>query len=348
MNGLSFLCCGLAGKKRGRGGLRGAESDEEDYDAPRLLEDEPREAPFHFSDDHEAFQLLCGRRARKLRQWKVRSSAHPKGWWYAGDYDYVEILCKTWKPGGGNGNVKFCVMADQGCSNEGVLGVLVDDLDKVARCLPPRALRSIASSTYLWLNASTPNERGACTHYQVKEFALVEDLVEDESPLELGDRLLPTPRKHGVEIWAWNDYAKRFFLKRSDTLLHEFGHVFHDAVATFECQAILDMHRKCSEDDKYKLVDFIDGSRKAPYALKNEKELFASFTVPLFGGYNDYAPFHLEGFQQFDAESLRTMMDVWCLSGDDVDELVAELLESKEHEFAPSNPKWNIYLDCRR
>lgn len=228
--------------------------------------------------------VMCwnSRRARCT----VSCTAHPEGWWEAGRYFAAVIECdlRCGDP------VRFCVLLDVNVprsSHEKVLRIVAQDLNEVAALMPAETLRLISENMILWLSL-TCSRKGAETHWVEKSFVAQEPVF--------------PPRPFAVEVNDWEDYTNSD-LSRHGVLLHEFSHIYH-AILGREHPLFHVLYEKALEKDIYPAET---------YGLQNKEEFFASLSVPLWGGLNDYFPKTLPELEKFDPDSLARIIEIWSI-----------------------------------
>ena len=123
-----------------------------------------------------------------------------------------------------------------------------------------------------------------------------------------------TPRPHAMEIMCWAHY-KSWNLNRAGTCLHELSHVYNACIGTGH-SLVKSLYDSAKISARYSLVDHCDGKRLRAYGLNNHLEMFASLSVALFGGRNDYQPFTRADLELFDPISFIMLLDIWSLKGD--------------------------------
>ena len=87
------------------------------------------------------------------------------------------------------------------------------------------------------------------------------------------------------------------------------SHVYHGCLGT-EHKMIQMLFDNAKLSNRYINVGHCDGAKHKAYALNNHFEMFASLSVPLFFGRNDYYPFNRLDLEKFDPASFITLLDV--------------------------------------
>ena len=233
---------------------------------------------------------LVSRRLRATLLRLITVQRHANDWWMAGTFSQRTLRTRC----ADGEQVTFSLMLDPALSSASV-SMLEDDLAAVALALPPRALRKAASSCHVWCNRES-GQRGACVHWCTKPF-------QDPSG-EIAERPI------ALEINNFRDYTTSL-LNRENVLLHELAHVFNATIGR-EHRKIVALFERAVEGRRYERVDMIDGSApQRAYGLSNHLEFFASLSVPLFGGVNDYFPFRRDDLQTFESVAMRHIWSFW-------------------------------------
>lgn len=220
----------------------------------------------------------------------VRIDKHPDNWWQAGCYEPTTMHIAL-------GNNKFSLMVDPTLPAEAFQTLKVD-LQKIAACIPPHALKAISENCHIYVNKDN-GDRGACVHWVSKPFETTGGGC--------------TERELSIEIHNWDDYStSRQLLNREGTLLHEMAHVYNGTLGR-DHQPIVDMYDKACASGLYENVKMLNGAHKEAYGIQNHLELFASLSVPLLGGVNDYEPFTKWGLERFDPDSYAALVQIWGL-----------------------------------
>lgn len=119
------------------------------------------------------------------------------------------------------------------------------------------------------------------------------------------------PKKVGcVEL----SNVKNFINWSRDTqpwiVLHELAHAYQHFRLKNK-QALIDATYKQAVDMKlYDSVDYISGTKKTAYAIKNQKEYFAELSESYFGR-NDYYPYTRNELMVHDPKGYSLMVQVW-------------------------------------
>jgi len=238
----------------------------------------------------------------------VHVEAHSDNWWGRGSYRPCVVKVNTIVAG----EINFSLLLDPALPNDAET-VLREDLARVALMMPSRALEAIANSCHIFANLDN-GQRGACTHWAMKEFEEVEDC---------------RPRQFSIEIHRWSDHFD-LLLSREGTFLHELSHIYN-ATLGHDHPPIVEMHKLGCESKKYEEVDLIDGSKKRAYGIQNHLEFFASLAVPFFGGINDYYPFTRSDLKAYDPESFSALKRIWAEMGDAIDAISGIQTEFLNH-----------------
>eukprot|EP00928_Gymnodinium_smaydae_P032242 TRINITY_DN23404_c0_g1_i1.p1 TRINITY_DN23404_c0_g1~~TRINITY_DN23404_c0_g1_i1.p1 ORF type:complete len:354 (+),score=79.30 TRINITY_DN23404_c0_g1_i1:77-1063(+) len=264
----------------------------------------------------------------------VKVAAHRKGWWLEGSYRPLTLHVPC---GAGDGsNARFVLLLDPAlppsCEED-----LRHDLAQVAAKMPPHALQKVADACHIYVNLDN-GRRGAEVHWCPKTFLPRgaspksssaprgflarlgdDDPAKDESSaeeVESDEEDVLEQRTLAVEINNWKDYG-RFMLNREGVLLHELSHVFNGTIGR-DHAGIVGMYAAAKHSGKYERVARKDGSKARAYGLKNHLEFFASLSVAMLGGSNDYYPFTRQELRKFDELSFGALLAIWSQYGDDV------------------------------
>jgi len=240
---------------------------------------------------------VAWRRRRQRKTNAIRVKAHPQGWWCAGCYEPVCMEVK---------GVSFSMMLDPALPIE-CIDMLRHDLGIVASSLPPQAAHAVAQACHIYVNLDN-GRRGAEVHWCPKQFVQT-----------LGSFLAVSgckTRDCAVEINRWSDYGA-FLLKREGILLHELSHVYNATLGRDDA-GIMAMYEVAKDSGMYERVAKVDGTEAKAYGLSNHLEFFASLSVAMLGGHNDYFPFTRSDLRAFDPASFGAMLAIWARHGDNV------------------------------
>tara|TARA_B110000208_G_scaffold100532_1_gene125325 strand:- start:29 stop:883 length:855 start_codon:yes stop_codon:yes gene_type:complete len=248
---------------------------------------------------------LATRRLRATWLWLITVKRHPDDWWRSGSF-YPRTV--TVAAADGNDEVEFSLLLDPRLSRKAV-AMLVEDLAAAALALPSNALRTSAAACHVWCNHAS-GIRGACVHWVTKPFFDPCGSI--------------AARQCALEINRFADYTGNL-LARENCLLHELSHVFNATIGREHC-GVHQMFDRAVADGRYESVAMLDESpvRRA-YGLNNHLEFFASLSVPLFGGVNDYFPFRRHDLVKSDRASYDDLITIWGAHGDDVEAHIASL-----------------------
>ncbi|CAK9096287.1 Ubiquinone biosynthesis protein COQ9 [Durusdinium trenchii] len=243
-----------------------------------------------------------------LRESRVSCAAHEEGWWRASTATLLRVCCSlavaSPKAPDANQAANFVVLLDERWGERklaSVIQVLVEDLEVVARAFPEKVARSLGDAMHLWVHEDD-DRGGAETHYVPKQLLASCEIKE---------------RQFAVEINSWQSYMTGC-LARSNTLLHEFAHVFNGMLGLHEPQ-FKELFQHGVDSGKYDLVAFrhnIESLRgpeekRRAYGLINSMEFFASLSVAFLGGLNDYEPFDRAGLDDLDPESSAKLAEIY-------------------------------------
>lgn len=187
---------------------------------------------------------------------------------------------------------------------EQVITALDQDLESIARIIPPPALAALRTRT-IWIEretdiaADTFTGRGMTFH---------------PSRAWLAEHGILPEKAGGIEISNVRDYLE-WRQHQPFMVLHEFAHTYHwllgfdrpDVVRTYEAARAAGLY----EEVNYVLAS--GGEKRRAYALNDPKEYFAELSEAYFGR-NDFFPFTRDELREYDPAGYALLEGLWHLS----------------------------------
>jgi len=171
------------------------------------------------------------------------------------------------------------------------LGILADSLARLATVVPASAWQKL-KQVPIWLDYEEVHFINGAYH---------------PSRLWLIGHGMDPERAKSVQFTR---NIARLIDPQPNLVLHELAHAYHDLVLGERDPAIIAAYQKALTSGLYDSVERNDGSRGRAYALKSPQEFFAELSEACFGR-NDFYPYTREQLREYDAESLKVIVEAW-------------------------------------
>jgi hypothetical protein len=186
---------------------------------------------------------------------------------------------------------------------EQVISTLNQDLETIARIVPPPALAALRTRT-IWIEGETGIAADTFTGRGLTFHPAREWLTEHG--------LLPE-KAGGVEISNAQDYLE-WRQHQPFMVLHELAHAYHWLLG-FERPDVVQTYEYAKAAGLYEEVDYVlatGGEKRRAYALTNPKEYFAELSEAYFGR-NDFFPYTREELREYDPAGYALVERLWHL-----------------------------------
>jgi hypothetical protein len=203
----------------------------------------------------------------------------------------------------------FSIRADNGwrqsdpAAYEQVVTALDQDLEKIARIVPPPALAALRTRT-IWIEresditADTFTGRGM-TFHPSRDWLAEHGILSDKAG--------------GIEISNARDYLE-WRRHQPFMVLHELAHAYHWLLG-FDRPDVVATYQAAQAAGRYEEVDYVlapAGEKRRAYALSNPKEYFAELSEAYFGR-NDFFPFTRGDLREYDPAGFALIERLWHL-----------------------------------
>lgn len=199
------------------------------------------------------------------------------------------------------------------------------DLDRMAQCLPPHALRLLRDEqpTPIWINRTLQAGSRQCPK-QMRHMCFHPGNVE-----WLIQHGMHPEKVNCVELYRASDYRQtRTDWGTGGLLLHEFSHAYHHKAYGYDYAEIVDCYNQAMADGLYEWVRVhgLQGPMARAYACTNAMEYFAELSTAFLGGisqqrsnnseqndeeFNKWYPFCRRQIREHDPRAYALLKKIW-------------------------------------
>ena len=222
------------------------------------------------------------------------------------------------------GQIQWPVRLEPGSLSDERLQMLADDIDAMARRLPPHAVAALRDSTPIWINQSLQygpatcpiTAKGMCFH-PGKDWLRRNGMNVDKCEC--------------VELYCTESYWKdRALWGTGGLLLHEFSHAYHHKCCAkgYDNAEIRQCYQEAIDSGLYDCVEVkklfgeqTQCTTARAYACTDPMEYFAELSTAFLGGdakedYNKWFPFNRQQIKEHDPRAYALLQDMWKVSAE--------------------------------